>query len=58
LVLHYINRQERQWAGFADHSRPKAVSPDGVPDQHRRKAPRMAGDFESQPSKPKIMQNQ
>jgi hypothetical protein len=25
---------------------------------HRRKAPQMAGDFESRPSKPKIMQNQ
>jgi hypothetical protein len=55
LVLHYINGQERQWAAFADHSRPKAVSPDGVPDRHRRKAPQMAADFESGASKPKIL---
>jgi hypothetical protein len=58
LVLHHINRQERQWAGFADHSRPKAVSPDGVPDRHHRKPPQMAGDFESRASKPKLMENQ
>src|ERR1700687_764439 len=58
LILHYIIGQERQRAGFADHNRPKSVSPDGVPDRHRRKAPQMAGDFESRPSKPKILQNQ
>jgi hypothetical protein len=45
-------------AAFADHSRPKAVSPDGVPDRHRRKAPQMAGDFESWASKQKFLQNQ
>jgi hypothetical protein len=45
-------------AGFADHSRPKAVSPGGVPDRHRRKAPQKAGDFESWASKQKFLQNQ
>jgi hypothetical protein len=45
LILHYIIGQERQRAGFADHNRPKAVSPDGVADPHRGKAPRMAGEF-------------
>jgi hypothetical protein len=58
LTVDYINGQERRWAGFADHSRPKAVSPDGVPDRHRRKAPQMAGAFESRPSKPKLTKNQ
>jgi hypothetical protein len=58
LVLHYINGQERRRASFADHSLSKAVSPGGVPDRHRRKAPQMAGDFESRPSKSTIPQNQ
>jgi hypothetical protein len=54
----YIIGQERQWAACAHDSRPRAVSPDGVPDRHRRKAPQKAGDFESWASKPKFLQNQ
>jgi hypothetical protein len=45
LLLHYIIGQERQCAGFADRSRPKAVSPESVPIGIAGKAPHMAGYF-------------
>jgi hypothetical protein len=55
LLLHYIIGQERQCADFVDRRRPKTVSPDGVPDRHRRNAPQMVGDFESREPKQNIL---
>jgi hypothetical protein len=55
LLLHYSNGQERQRAVLPDESRLVSVSPDGVPDRHRRKAPELAGDFESRSLEAKFM---
>ena len=42
-IIANINGQQRQRTGFADRTYPKAVSPDGLPDRHRRKAPQWRG---------------
>jgi hypothetical protein len=46
-ALHYINGQERQWAGFAPPRLSESGLCRGCTRSHRRKAPQIAGDFES-----------